>query len=62
MGIVTVGVALTTVQSIQADHHEQKGSPSAALQTLIAGSHRSEADKARDQYRHPARNPELFRD
>ena len=60
MGIVTVGVALITVQSIQADHHEQKGSPSAALQTLIAGSHRSEADKARDQYRHPAETLSFF--
>jgi len=60
MGIVTVGVALTTVQPIQADHHEQKGSPSAALQTLIAGSHRSDADKARDQYRHPAETLSFF--
>jgi predicted methyltransferase len=60
MGIVTVGVALTTVQPIQADHHEQKGSPSAALQTLITGSHRSEADKARDQYRHPAETLSFF--
>lgn len=53
MGIVTVGVVLTTIQPIQADHHEPKGGSSAALQTIIAGSHRSEADKARDQYRHP---------
>lgn len=60
MGIVTVGVALTTVQPIQADHHEQKGSPSAALQTFIAGSHRSDADKARDQYRHPAETLSFF--
>ncbi len=60
MGIVTVGVALTNVQPIQADHHEQKGSPSAALQTLIAGSHRSDADKARDQYRHPAETLSFF--
>ena len=51
--ILTVGVVLTTVQPILADHHEQKENPSAALQTLVAGSHRSEADKARDQYRHP---------
>src|SRR5688500_2336648 len=60
MGIITIGVVLTTVQPIQADHHEQKGSPSAALQTIIAGSHRSEADKARDQYRHPAETLSFF--
>ena len=60
VGIVTVGVVLTTFQPIQADPHEQKGSPSAALQTLIAGSHRSDADKARDQYRHPAETLSFF--
>lgn len=53
MGVITVGVILTTFPPALADHHEQQGSPSAALQTLIAGSHRSEADKARDKYRHP---------
>jgi len=52
-GIVTVGVMLATFLPALADHHEQKGSPSTALQTLIAGSHRTDADKARDQYRHP---------
>jgi predicted methyltransferase len=60
IGIVTIGVVLTTVQPIQADHHGQKGSPSAALQTLIAGSHRSDSDKARDQYRHPAETLSFF--
>lgn len=59
-GIVTIGVILTTFQPIYADHHGQKESPSAALQMLIAGSHRSEADKARDQYRHPSETLNFF--
>lgn len=60
LSIVTVGVALITAQPIQADHHKQKGSPAAALQTLIAGSHRGDADKARDQYRHPLETLSFF--
>jgi predicted methyltransferase len=52
-GIVTASVILATWLPALADHHEQKGSPAAALQTNIAGSHRSDTDKARDQYRHP---------
>jgi predicted methyltransferase len=51
---------LATCLPALADHHEQKGSPAAALQTLIAGSHRSDADKARDQYRHPLETLSFF--
>jgi predicted methyltransferase len=50
-GIITIGVILTAFRVALADHHEEK--ENAALQTAIAGSHRSEADKARDKYRHP---------
>jgi predicted methyltransferase len=59
-GILTASVMLATGLPALADHHEQKGSPAAALQTLIAGSHRSDADKARDQYRHPAETLSFF--
>lgn len=59
-GIITAGVMLATSLPALADHHEQKGSSSAALQTLIAGSHRSDTDKARDQYRHPAETLTFF--
>jgi len=59
-GFLTAGVMLVTCLPALADHHEEKGSPAAALQTFIAGSHRNEADKARDQYRHPAETLSFF--
>ena len=37
----------------RADHHEKKSDSAAALQAAIASTHRPDADKARDQYRHP---------
>jgi predicted methyltransferase len=54
-----VGALLLSVAPVQADHHEQKGND-AALQTIIAGSQRSEADKARDQYRNPLETLTFF--
>lgn len=59
-GFLTAGVLLATMLPALADHHEHKGEPAAALQTLIAGSHRSDTDKARDQYRHPAETLTFF--
>ncbi|MGE0821410.1 MAG: class I SAM-dependent methyltransferase [Candidatus Binatia bacterium] len=50
VGVVSVSLASSAL--VQAEHHEQKES-SAALQAILSGSHRSDADKARDQYRHP---------
>jgi len=48
-----VGVLIVTFSLAWADHHEKNNDSAAALQAIIAGAHRSEADKARDQYRHP---------
>ena len=48
-----IGVLVVTCPLARADHHEKKSDSAAALQAAIAGAHRSEADKARDKYRHP---------
>ena len=50
IGIVGVLLAIPVV--VGAEHHEESDS-TAALQAVVAGSHRSDTDKARDQYRHP---------
>lgn len=59
-GFLTAGVLLATVLPARADRHEHKGVAPATLQALIAGSHRSDTDKARDQYRHPAETLTFF--
>jgi predicted methyltransferase len=51
VGVIGVLVAICSLA--RADHHEKKSDSAAALQAAIAGAHRSEADKARDKYRHP---------
>lgn len=49
-----VSAVLSTATFVQAaSHEERKAGASAGLQATIAGAHRSEADKARDKYRHP---------
>ena len=48
-----VGVLVVMCSLARADHHEKKSDSASALQAAIAGAHRSEADKARDKYRHP---------
>jgi predicted methyltransferase len=45
---------------VQADHHEKKDGTPTALQAAIAASHRAEADKARDKYRHPLETLTFF--
>jgi predicted methyltransferase len=45
--------ALFLPLQLQADHHTGDDRTAAALQAVIAGPHRSDADKARDKYRHP---------
>ncbi len=42
-----------TFSLARADHHEKKNGSAGALSAIVAGAHRSEADKARDKYRHP---------
>lgn len=53
------GVLGVTFSLARADHHEKNGS-AGALQAAIAGSHRAEADKARDKYRHPFETLSFF--
>ena len=48
-----IGVLVAMCSPARADRHEKKSDSAAALQAAIAGAHRSEADKARDKYRHP---------
>jgi predicted methyltransferase len=55
-----VGIVLLTASSVRADHHEKKDGAPAALPAIIAGSHRAEADKARDKYRHPQETLSFF--
>ena len=43
----------------RADHHAATEGVDPALQSAIDGEHRSAEHKARDQYRHPAQNPDL---
>jgi predicted methyltransferase len=57
VGIVSGLLMIATV--VRADHHEKKDG-AAALQAIIAGSHRAEADKARDKYRHPLETLSFF--
>lgn len=51
VGVISVLIAAFSLA--WADHHEKNNDSAAALQAIIAGAHRSEADKARDKYRHP---------
>ena len=55
-----VAVLGVTCSLAQADHHEKKGEANAALQAIIAGNHRAEADRARDKYRHPLETLSFF--
>jgi predicted methyltransferase len=48
-----VGVLGVTFSLARADHHEKKNGSAGALSAIVAGAHRSEADKARDKHRHP---------
>ena len=47
------GVLGVTFSLARADHHEKTNGSAGALSAIVAGAHRSEADKARDKYRHP---------
>ena len=51
--------ALSSSQS-QAAHHEMDAATSAALDSAIAGDHRSEASKARDKFRRPKETLAFF--
>jgi predicted methyltransferase len=55
-----VSVVLSTTSLAQAEHHEKQDGASAGLQAAIAGAHRSDADKARDNYRHPQETLSFF--
>jgi len=55
-----VSVLLITATLVQADPHEKKDGSATALQVILAGSHRSDTDKARDQYRHPLETLSFF--
>lgn len=65
-----VSVVLITATFARADHHEKKDGSAGTLrdaalhattlQVVIAGSHRSEADRARDKYRHPQETLTFF--
>ena len=56
---ITSGLLITT-SFARADHHEKKDGVPSALQSIIAGTHRAEADKARDKYRHPLETLNFF--
>ncbi len=45
---------------VRADHHRLDAATDAALDAAINGDHRSEANKARDQYRRPRETLEFF--
>jgi len=51
--LAAVGLLLCCPLPLQADHHQGEEKTTAALKTIIAGAHRADADKVRDQYRHP---------
>ncbi|WP_448213730.1 class I SAM-dependent methyltransferase [Colwellia sp. MEBiC06753] len=52
----------TSVAFAHEDHHHDKhaNATNFALMKAISGEHRSEKNKARDQYRHPAKTLEFF--
>ena len=58
VGIASLVLGIATF--VHADHHEKKDGSAAALQAIITGSHRAEADKARDKYRHPLETLSFF--
>lgn len=51
------GLGLLSIPTSSADHH---GENLASLEALINGSHRSEANKARNSFRHPVETLEFF--
>src|SRR5690349_12554157 len=60
--LVGVAFAVTSVFAADAKHPVPTASAatSAKLDTILAGSWRSEKNKARDQYRHPKQTLEFF--
>ena len=53
-------IAVLSVQTTWAAHHEMDATTSAALDAAISGDHRSDANKARDQFRRPKETLEFF--
>lgn len=52
--LAALGAAVLYCSPLQADHHHNGDEKTtAALKTVIAGSHRAAEDRARDPYRHP---------
>jgi predicted methyltransferase len=51
--LAALGAVLLCTSPLQADHHQGDEKTTAALKTILAGSHRVEADRARDSDRHP---------
>ncbi len=59
--LAAFSVLLFSSSPLQADHHHNgDDKTAAALKTVIAGSHRADADKARDAHRHPLETLTLF--
>lgn len=52
IGVVSVMLCASGAR-LYADHNASDEQTSTKLKTIIAGDHRAEADRARDQYRHP---------
>lgn len=53
-------IAVMSVQTTWAAHHEMDATTSAALDAAISGDHRSDANKARDQFRRPKETLAFF--
>ena len=60
LALATAGLAANAAEPPPAAATEPVASPDAALQAAIAGSWRSEANRARDRYRHPAQTLAFF--
>jgi len=62
LSILTVLMLVTAMISLPswAAHHEMDATTSAALDAAIAGDHRSEANKARDEFRRPKQTLAFF--
>lgn len=52
--------ALTGSVALYAKHHEGHGASKQAIAAAVAAQHRSEANRARDKYRHPVETLEFF--
>ena len=62
VGVVSVFLFLVAMAPItsQADHHGLDDKTNAAIDAAIRGGHRSETNRARDQYRRPKETLEFF--